>query len=100
MVEHYNSWKNSNFDKIIIKYEDLIENTENYFSKIVSFLNKINNLPIDKDKIKKAILNTNFDNLKSLEQKEGFDEGHKNEFFRKGKIGQWKEKSLKKLQKK
>ena len=88
---HYNSWKNSNFDKIIIKYEDLIENTENYFSKIVSFLNKINNLPIDKDKIKKAILNTNFDKLKSLEQKEGFDEGHKNEFFRKGKIGDWKE---------
>tara|TARA_B100000003_G_scaffold147283_1_gene132585 strand:+ start:227 stop:1018 length:792 start_codon:yes stop_codon:yes gene_type:complete len=88
---HYNSWKNSNFDKIIIKYEDLIENTEKCFNKIVSFLNKINNLPIDSKKIKKSILNTSFNKLKKLEENEGFNEAHQNSFFRKGKIGDWKE---------
>ena len=87
---HYNSWKNSNFEKIIIKYEDLIENTEKCFNKIVSFLNKINNLPIDNKKIQKSILNTSFDKLKKLEENEGFVEAHKNKFFRKGKIGDWK----------
>ena len=87
---HYNSWKNSNFEKIIIKYEDLIENTENCFNKIVSFLNKLNKLPIDNKKIQKSILNTSFDKLKKLEENEGFVEAHKNKFFRKGKIGDWK----------
>ena len=89
--KHYNSWKNSNFDKIIIKYEDLIENTEKCFNKIVSFLNKINNLPIDSKKIKKSVLNTSFNKLKKLEENEGFNEAHQNSFFRKGKIGDWKE---------
>ncbi len=90
-ANHYNSWKNSNFPKIIIRYEDLVENTEDSFNKIISFLNKINNVPINKEKIKKSILNSSFDNLKKLEQKEGFDEAQKNAFFRKGKVGQWKE---------
>ena len=90
-ANHYNSWKNSNFPKIIIRYEDLVENTQDSFNKIISFLNKINNVPINKEKIKKCILNSSFDNLKKLEQKEGFDEAHKNAFFRKGKVGQWKE---------
>ena len=34
---NYNSWKNSNFEKIIIRYEDLIENPEINFYKIIAF---------------------------------------------------------------
>ena len=99
-ANHYNSWKNSSFPKIIIKYEDLVEDSENNFNKIIAFLNKINNLPIDKEKIKRCIVNSNFDSLKKLEQKEGFDEATKNAFFRKGKVGQWKEVLDKKTTKK
>ena len=87
---NYNSWKNSNFEKIIIRYEDLIENPEINFYKIIAFLNKINDLPISNEKISKAISNTNFDKLKILEKKKGFAEAKKNIFFRKGKVGQWK----------
>ena len=53
-ANHYNSWKNSNFPKIIIRYEDLVENTEDSFNKIISFLNKVNNVPIDEKNQKKA----------------------------------------------
>ena len=88
---HFNSWKNSNFPKIIIKYEDLIKNTENSFSKIINFLNKTNNLQIDREKIIKAINNTNFNKLKKLEEIDGFNEAKENKFFRKGKIGDWQE---------
>ena len=88
--KHYNSWKNSKFDKIIIRYEDLIEDTENCFKKIINFLNKINNLPIDNEKIKRSIINTNFNKLKKLEESQGFSEAKQNKFFRKGKIGEWK----------
>ena len=87
---HYNSWKNSSFEKIIIKYEDLIENPENVFYKIITFLNKINNLPIKRERMHKSIINTNFNKLKILEEKKGFAEAKQNIFFRKGKVGQWK----------
>lgn len=87
---HYNSWKNSNFKKIIIKYEDLVNNPNQNFYKIINFLNEINNLTINKEKINKSILNTNFTKLKELEDKYGFVEKGKNDFFRKGKVGEWK----------
>ena len=54
-------------------------------------MNKINNLRIDNEKIKKSILNTSFNKLRKLEENEGFEEAHKNRFFRKGKVGDWKE---------
>lgn len=88
---HYNSWKNSDFDKIIVRYEDLVENTKDSFNNIITFLNKTNDLTINEEKINKAILNTNFKELKKLEENEGFNEAHRNKFFRKGKVGQWKD---------
>ena len=95
---HYNSWKNSNFtQKIIVRYEDLVDNPDHSFNEIVTFLNKLNNLPIDKDKINKAILNTSFSKLKDLEKKYGFVERGKCDFFRKGEVGQWKKDLDKKI---
>ena len=92
---NYNSWKNSNFEKIIIRYEDLIENPEINFYKIIAFLNKINDLPISNEKISKAISNTNFDKLKILEKRKVLMRLKKYAFFRKGKVGHM-EKELKK----
>ena len=90
-AENYKSWKNfSSVKKIIIKYEDLILSPYETFFKIINYLNKINDLPIDEKMIKKSIDNTSFKNLQNLEKKFGFKESTHGIFFRKGKIGNWK----------
>tara|TARA_Y100001960_G_C14508855_1_gene745421 strand:- start:97 stop:909 length:813 start_codon:yes stop_codon:yes gene_type:complete len=96
--ENYKSWRNYNsVNKIIIKYEDLILNPYETFFKIVSYLNKINGLPIDEKMIKKSIENVSFKNLHNLEKKIGFKEKAYGDFFRKGKIGNWKNDLNKKI---
>ena len=89
---HYNSWKNFDSKNIlIIKYEDLIKDTFGEFLRLVKFLNRLCNLNIDKNRITKSIDLTNFKKLQSLEINSGFDEKTKSEnFFRKGKVGNWK----------
>ena len=91
--DHYNSWKNYKGKKIIIiKYEDLISKTYETFSKIMKYLNNVNKIIFDEKKIKFSIEQTNFQNLRKLEEKEGFTEkGLGKFFFRKGKIGSWKQ---------
>ena len=90
--DHYNSWKTYKGRKvIIIKYEDLISKTYETFSKIIKYLNEINGTIFDEKKIKFSIEQTSFINLRKLEEKEGFVERGKGDFFfRKGKIGSWK----------
>ena len=85
---HYNSWKNFEKNKLLIKYEDLINNPYEEFYKIYKYLSKILKLNIDKKKIDHAINLNTFDNLKSIENREGFIEsiddkntGHKKNFF-------------------
>ena len=89
---HYNSWKNFDSKNIlIIKYEDLIKDTFSEFLRLIKFLNKLCNLDIDKNRIAKSIDLTDFEKLQSLEINSGFDEKTKSEnFFRKGKVGDWK----------
>ena len=89
--ENYKSWRDYNsVKKIIIKYEDLIQNPYETFFKIINYLNGINGLPIDEGMIKKSIENTSFKNLQNLENKFGFHEKDHGVFFRKGKSGNWK----------
>ena len=89
------SWLNYNgVPRLIIKYEDLKLNPKEIILNIMEFLNKIHRLNInlrDQD-IDKIIENTNFNNLKKLEDKNGFDEAtiHSN-FFRSGTSNQWKD---------
>ena len=101
--ENYNSWKNLNFGKkIIIKYENLINNPFENFLKVITFLNDLYGLKINEEKIKKSISSTTFSKLQSLEKKSGFIEhASKNTvFFKKGKIGIWKNKLNKETVKK
>ena len=89
------SWLNYNsVPRLIIKYEDLKLNPKEIILNIKEFLNKIHSLNInlrDLD-IDKIVENTNFNNLKKLEDKNGFDEStiHSN-FFRSGTSNQWKD---------
>ena len=58
---HFNSWKNYDLNKIlIIKYEDLVKNTYDEFSRVVKFLNKLCNLELNSSKILKSIELTSF----------------------------------------
>ena len=94
---HYNSWKNfSGVKTIFIKYEEMIKNPNSTFLKVLTYLNTLTNIQIDKKKLNDAIEQTSFKNLKNLELKEGFKGNPSpNPFFRSGKIGEWKEKLTK-----
>tara|TARA_Y100001958_G_scaffold149412_1_gene132044 strand:+ start:904 stop:1737 length:834 start_codon:yes stop_codon:yes gene_type:complete len=92
--DHYNSWKSYKSREIlVIKYEDMVNNTSSTFLKVLTYLKKINKIEIDQNKLDNAIEETSFKNLKSLEMSEGFKTNpSKNVFFRKGVIGDWREK--------
>ena len=91
--DHYKSWKNYKKSKVlIIKYEDMVSSELDTFSKIISYLNEIDDTNFDKEKIHKAVEQTKFEELQKMEKKEGFTEKGKGKlFFRKGKIGTWKD---------
>tara|TARA_Y100000590_G_scaffold229104_1_gene258444 strand:+ start:1996 stop:2850 length:855 start_codon:yes stop_codon:yes gene_type:complete len=92
---HYNSWKN--FTKkghgIIIKYEDLVNNPVDEFTKILLFLKNFIQFEINEEKIIESVKSTQLNNLKKLEKKLGFKEKPINNkyFFRKGIFNEWKE---------
>ena len=92
---HVQSWLNYNtVPRLIIKYEDLKSNPKQIVLNIKEFLNKIYKLNIDlsDQQIDKIIENTNFNNLKKLENQNGFDEASKHsKFFRSGNSNQWKD---------
>ena len=97
---NYNSWKfTKNINKILIKYEDLENDIEKSFTKIIEFTNKImrKDNKINIKKLKKSIETTKFDLLKKKEEKEGFNEaiyssdnGKTNSFFNLGKNNDYK----------
>ncbi len=91
--DHYKSWKNYKSSKIlIIKYEDMILNEINTFKKVINYLKEIDDIEFDNDKFTKALKQTQFNELQKLEKAEGFSEKGKGKlFFRKGKIGTWKD---------
>ncbi len=96
--EHYKSWKNIKFaPSKIVRYEDLISNTEITFISILNFLKNFMDIDINKNKVKKVIDSCSFDILSNKEKKEGFDEsitdkssGKKIKFFNLGKKNDWK----------
>jgi len=93
-AQNYHSWKVlKNFNKyLLIKYEDLVNNTEETFIKVLEFINNLqrSNLSIDTKKLNNTIKTTSFDKLKKMEAKEGFKEaltntdGKKITFFKYG----------------
>lgn len=90
---HVISWLNINNPKLIIKYEDLLDNTEQIILKIINFIEKTLNTSFscNNKKIFNIIKSTSFDKLKNDEDKSGFIESSKkNRFFRVGKKMQWK----------
>ena len=96
--DHFKSWKNLKFAPVlIIKYEDLLKDTEKSFIEIINFLSNLIDIKIIKDKLKNTIANCTFEKLSELESKEGFIEAvsskgnnQKKKFFYLGKKNNWK----------
>ena len=97
---NYVSWvKKNNYNKILIKYEDLIKNPEKTFKQLIIFTNKILKREeiINDERLKNAIKTTNFDSMKKVEKDGLFDEQMRSEktnelkkFFFLGPENNWK----------
>ena len=88
---NYLSWKKrKKFNGIIIKYENMIDDTKKEFRKILNFLGKIMPISMDEKKFLKTINSCSFSNLTKMENMYGFDEAIKNKFFRKGTKDSWR----------
>lgn len=92
---HTKSWlEYTNVSRLFIRYEDLINKTEENIIQIFNFLNKIiyNKFIPTKIDIKKIVQETSINNLKKEERLFGFNEASKySRFFRSGKTEQWKD---------
>ena len=98
--DNYNSWKEfKKFDKyLLIKYEDLVSNPNKIFTEVLQFISKISNskIKIDNIKLENAIKTTKFENLKKMEEENGFIESIKRKnkknitFFKYGSARDWK----------
>ena len=106
--QHYKSWQNIRFAPILnIKYENLINDTENSLITIINFLQKFTNVQIDKKKILQTIKSCNFENLRRMETRHGFVEAAYSEklekkvnFFHLGKENNWQKLLSPELEKK
>ena len=81
-AENYLSWfRNNQFRRFFVKYEDLMTNRYETFRDIIVFINTLMNRVegVDKSKLQKTIETTNFNVLKKKEMSETFD-GSDNSF--------------------
>ena len=89
---HYNSWKNGlpSLPRIIVKYEDLLNDCYFYFLNVISFLSKVLNFSINKEQISNSVEYSSFEKLKNYERNNNyFENTGNNTFFRKGISRDW-----------
>ena len=88
--DHYNSWKISS-NLILIKYEDLLNDTKSQIDRLSLFLKKFGKFESSDKKINNIIKTTSFEILKKKEENEGFEEAHPHtKFFNLGPKNIWK----------
>ena len=94
--QHYNFWKTNNSNYLLIRYEDLINDTNSELNKIILFLKKYIKIDVNNAKIKNILNTTSFDYLKNLENEGKFNENAfenintKKTFFYLGPKNNWK----------
>ena len=94
---HYNSWKLLKKNYLLIKYENLIKNPYLEFRKVADYLEVLLKIKFTKEDNEKAINLSDFERLKNIEKKEGFEEsaidnktGKIETFFNLGPQNNWK----------
>ena len=93
---HYLSWKNFKKNYLLIKYENLVSEPDKEFRKITKYLNDVMHIKTEEDKIDHAIKSNSFENLKKIENRDGFKEAIKDKgsgevkrFFNLGPNNKW-----------
>ena len=97
---NYQSWiSNKFFQKLIIRYEDMVKNPQETFKKLIVFVNTLVRLKdeIDPKKLDNAIETTSFKSLQDIEKQGKFGENvyslrdnRKIKFFYQGPENDWK----------
>ena len=97
--KNYQSWKNNRLIPIkFLKYEDLLKETFFVFKEVVEFIDKLinNKKGFNREKAKNAVKSTSFENLKKIEENQGFSESiiarkdkKKIPFFHLGPKNEW-----------
>jgi hypothetical protein len=94
---HYNHWKKIKKNYLLIRYEDLLNDTENELMKIIKYLKGHIKFEVNNKKIKNILKTTSFDYLKNMENEGLFKESNIDErtgklkkFFNKGPENKWK----------
>tara|TARA_B100001057_G_scaffold411438_1_gene427069 strand:- start:85 stop:930 length:846 start_codon:yes stop_codon:yes gene_type:complete len=94
--DHYRSWTRNKQNLLIIKYEDLLNNTELELERLIKFLERFLSFETNKSKKQNIIKTTSFENLKQLERKGLFKENVLNKetksevnFFHLGPENKW-----------
>ena len=88
--DHVGSWvDDSGLPIHLVRYEDMRYDPEASFSAVVRFCG----LPVDRDRIRRAVGFSDFNELQRQEQASGFRErrnGSAGPFFRRGEVGGWR----------
>jgi len=102
--DHYRSWTKNKNNLLLIKYEDLVNNTETELTKLIKFLEKYINFKTSEKKNKTILGTTSFSYLKNMEEQGLFKEGVLNKktnskanFFHLGPKNKWQENLDKKI---
>ena len=88
---HVRSWVDANedFPVHVVRYEDMSQQPQHTFAQVVTFLG----LPLDEERLHKALAYSAFDLVQRQEQTTGFQERPSTlkAFFRQGQVGTWPE---------
>ena len=88
--DHVKSWtEERSFPVCTLRYEDMLADPETAFTAAI----KQTGIPLEEERLKKAIRFSSFDELRSQEDQNGFVENseHQDSFFRSGKSGGWRD---------
>ena len=83
---HVTSWTGGSIPVCLVRYEDLLEKPEEAFGAVLRTLN----IPIEEERLARAVRHASFKSLSSLEKADGFAERspHAGRFFRSGTAGE------------
>jgi hypothetical protein len=86
--DHVNSWTSgAHYPVLVLKYEDLLADPKLHFAKLVAHFG----LPLDEERLERAIRFSSIKELRKQEKESGFVERSQltDKFFGKGTSGQW-----------
>ncbi|MGX0975053.1 hypothetical protein ACSSVY_000751 [Roseovarius sp. MBR-51] len=96
VAQYLTSWENhvkswmayAPWKRLLVRYEDLLDDPETQFAKVLDLVG----VPVDKERLQRAIRFCSFDELSRQEDEQGFIERpeQSEKFFGKGQKDQWK----------